>query len=519
MRTWWREALAQTTRFSVPPTLTPGLPTLDLMVDVEAERLTAVLRRGENERTLAVTGFGADSETPGLLAALDHIAGSTRRALGEVAPRPQPVARITSLNPRVVNAVEDAAGLVRTGAFGSAYEALKAARRRDGGAPFVLAPLAALELLRGEARRARDVTREAVGYTARCSPTVQHRLARTMLLASAALQPTRANEVDQELRRLALVARRERPNDDEPLYTEALAANFLADFDRSRPQLEALHRRLPEHGFVAYHLGWAYLGTGDPLAAASSLSEAGRRLPTPWVLLPWAIALFESDQHEGLTKLLDQALREHGERGHGHLHHQVLRMQAAHALLQDDIPRARRILLDDLRWLVHHPLELDQRAGDFADEGAVLVRLGGDRELPLLAAAVQKLPVEAATRDAAAFVGGMYQVMTTNRRAERLEETLGRDGDSPWSALLAAYAHEREGEVGAMQQSLARAALLSSSPMTKALLARSLRAVGKLREADLLQQTLAREMHTLNLRGRCQHPVFGPELAFAATLR
>lgn len=514
--TWWREALAQTRRFSVAPSGAPAATTVVLTVDAEAQALTATLRRIDEERLLAVSRFGPGSETPGLLASLDHLAWSARRALGEAAARPMAVARATSADPRVVTAVEDAEGLVRTGAFGSAYDALKAARRRDGGAPFVLAPLAALDLLRGDARRARDVCREAVGYAARCSPTVQHRLARTLLLANAALEPEQAGDVDRELQRLATVARRERPHDDAPRYTEALAANFLADFERARPQLEELRRRLPEHGFVAYHLGWACLGTSDPRAAAEHLAEAASRLPLPWVVLPWAIALYESAQHDALRRLLERARRGAGASG---LEHQVLRMMAAHALLRGERARARGLLLDDLRWLVQHPLELDRRAGDFADAGAVLVRLGSAPELRSLVAAVQKLPVEGATRDAAAFVGGLEQVRATGRRAVRLEESLGRDGDSPWSALLAAYAHEREGEVGAMQQALARAALLSSSPLTKALLARSLRAVGKAREADLLQRTLAREMQTLNLRGRCQHPLFGPELAFAVGLR
>ncbi len=519
VRTWWREALQQSERFAVAPQATPGLPVVALLADEAAGELTAVLRRDGRQTQLARVTFGLGRDAPGLLTALDRAAWSARRALGEAAPRPLAVARTTSADPRVVTAVEDAAALVRTGAFGAAYDALRAARRRDGGAPFVLAPLAALELLRGEARRAREVTREAVGYAARCAPTVQHRLARTLLLANAALDPNNAAAVDRELRRLATIARRERPHDDEPSYTEALASNFLGEFDRARPQLEALHRLLPEHGFVAYHLGWACLGDGDARAAAVHLTEASRRLPMPWVLLPWSIALFESGQHEELDALLERARREHGARGRGGLEHQALRMQAAHALLQRDLPRARRLLLEDLRWLVEHPLELDQRAGNFAEAGAVLVRIGGAAELPALVAAIQKLPVEAASRDAAVFVGGLHQVLTSGRRAERLEATLGRDGDSAWAALLAAFAHEQQGEVGAMQQALARAALLSSSPLTKALLARSLRAVGKVAEGELLRQTLDREMHTLALRGRCQHPLFGPELAFAATLR
>ncbi|MFN3240365.1 MAG: hypothetical protein ACE37K_02505 [Planctomycetota bacterium] len=519
VRTWWREAIGQTVAFSIAPKAYDGLAQLALTIDVDAKALTATLLRDGTETLLASAAYGEGLETPGLLAAIDQLAWAARRALGEAATRPLPVGRITSEDPRAVIAVEDADELIRTGGFSGAFAALRTARRHDGGAPFVLAPLAALELLRNDPTRARDISREALGYAARCSPTVQHRLARTLLLANAALEPRRAGRFDRELTTLAAVARRERPHDDEPRYTDALGHNFLADFATSRPLLEDLHRRLPERGFVAYHLGWACLGTDDAVAAAEHLREASLRLPTPWVLLPWAIALFESRRDDELGQVLDRARRDYGSGDRDSISHQVLRMQAAHALLTDQPERARELLLDDLRWLVKHPLALDARVGDFAEAGAVLVRLGSSDQLPNLVAAVQKLPVEAVTRDAAAFVGGMHQVLTTGVRAEGLEDALARDGDSAWSSLLAAYAHEREGEVGAMQNALARAALLSASPLTKALLARSLRAVGKAVEADRLHDTLKREMLTMHLRQPCQHPLFGPELAYAYLLR
>ena len=126
---------------------------------------------------------------------------------------------------------------------------------------------------------------------------------------------------------------------------------------------------------------------------------------------------------------------------------------------------------------------------------------------------------ERGVADACAFIGGMHQVQTTGVRAEKVERALSRDGDSPWSALLAAFAHERSGEVGDMQTTLARAARLSDSPMTKALLAKSLRAVGKMRDAERLHETMRRELLQLRLRQTCQHPVFGPELAYAYTVK
>ena len=515
--TWWREALSQTTRFSIAPKSDESLPTICLTVSTGTRTITASLYNADDETVIASVSYGRDSDTPGLLAAVDQLAWATRRALGEAAARPMPVESITSRDPEAVIAAADAAELIRTGGFNAAYEALRVARRRDGGAPYLLAPLASLELLRGDAKRARDISREALGYTARCSPTIQHRLARTLLLAKSALDPRQTAQNDRELKRLAQVARRERPHDDEPRYTAALAHNFLAEFTASRPLLEGLYRRLPERGFIAYHLGWACLGTDDPGAAADCLHEANRRLPTPWLLLPWCIALFEAQRHDELSALLRVAKRDFG--ASAGLRHQVIRMQAAQAILTRDLDAARALLLEDLQWLAQRPTELDQHAGDFAEEGAVLVRLGSDAALTALVAAVQQLPVEAATRDAAAFVGGMHQVQRTGRRARALEETLARDGDSAWGALLRGYAHERAGEVGAMQQQLARAALLSSSPLTKALLARSLREVGKQTEADLLNTALRREMLAIDLRAACEHPIFGPELAYAYSLQ
>lgn len=59
-----------------------------------------------------------------------------------------------------------------------------------GAAPFVLDGTASLLLLRGDFATAERTAREALGYENRLLPTTRHRLARTLLLARASLDPS-----------------------------------------------------------------------------------------------------------------------------------------------------------------------------------------------------------------------------------------------------------------------------------------------------------------------------------------
>lgn len=512
---WWREALHQTVAFALAEHDDRATAVLELSVDPAARGLAALLRTTDGERALAGESF-ADGE---LLAAIDRLAWATRLALGEDAEAPLPVAAITSADPAVALAVDDAQHLLATGAFASADRALRTARPRDGGAPFLLEGIAAIELLRNDPRAAERLCREALGYEARLSPTTRHRLARTLLLARASQDPGGAAVYDKELLQLALVTLRERPHDDEPALSEAIAHNFLGEFAVARGQLTALRTRLPERAVVAYHLGWACLADGAPREAAAQLADAALRLPGPWLLLPRAIALYEAGEHDELELVLAATLDEFARSDDDLLVHQVQRMQAAHALLRGKPDAARELLLADLRWLLRHPIALESRPGELAEAGAVLVRLGGAAELPSLLTAVQRQHGATAIADACAFVAGLQQIAARRERLPALETELSRGGESAWSARLKAFAHELRGEVGDMQVELAHAAQLSSSPMTKALLAKSLRAVGRSADADELQAALRRELTTLHLRQPCQHPLFGPELAFAFTLR
>ena len=137
---------------------------------------------------------------------------------------------------------------------------------------------------------------------------------------------------------------------------------------------------------------------------------------------------------------------------------------------------------------------------------------------PILAAAQEQHP-GTPVADACAFLGGMLDVQRTGEPATAAMAALGKGGDNAFAALLAAYGHERRGEIADMQTALAAAARLSSSPLTKALLAHGLRAAGRSAEADNLTAALRREMTTLQLRRPPRHPLLAPELAYAFTLQ
>ncbi len=505
---WWREALRQTVAFELHDGHDRALPNLELTIDPVAHKLAACLRSGTAEIALAGGAFAPDD----LPAAIDRLAWSARLALGESVAPPVAVAAGTSAIPWVVLATDDAQLLLRDGGIVAAQKLLLEARRRDGASPFVLDALASITLLRGELAAAERIAREALGYGNRLLPTTQHRLARTMLLARASQSPDRATEHDRELATLGAVAHRERPHDPQPEFSLALADNFLGDFAASCARLTALAPRLPDQPIVAYHLGWAHLGAGQAAAAAPWFERAAARLPAGWLLLPRSIALYECGRHDELSTLL-QRQRDDDSAESLALRYDVLRMQAAHALLRGDGPAARELLLATMRWLLKNPLVLAKRAGEFAETGEVLVRLGGAAELPSLLAAVQQQHTGKPVADACSYVDGLART-SAGGGPVAAEANLG-GGDNAWAARLAAWRHEVRGEVADMQAELARATRLSSSPMTTALLAQALRTSARMAEAEQLGATLRAEMRTFRLREPCRHPLLGPELAFA----
>lgn len=508
---WWREALRQTVAFAVHEGAVASAGVVVRLAIAPGARTLVAFGELPQRGELALGGESfADGD---LTAAIDRLAWTVRKALGEDAAPPVAVAACTSADARVVLGVDDGRALLRDGSVPAAIRALRTARQRDGASPLVLDALAAATLLVGDAEGAERICREALGYTARLSPTTQHRLARTMLMARASLKPDAASQRDRDLALLAATAARERPHDPEVRITTALAANFLGEFAAARPQLEALVRELPDQAILSYHLGWAQLATGDAAGAVASFAAAAVRLPPAWLALPRAMALFEAGHHTELDVLLADLL--HEARGAPDQSHAVLRMQAAHAYLQGNGAAAAECILADCRTLLTDPLLLDQHAGEFAEAGAVLVRLGRAADLPPLLAAIQGQRSGSPIADVCAYLGGLCEIAKTGEPARTTVDRLAQNGENAWSALLSAYGHEVRGEVADQQADLARAAKLSDSPMTKALLANGLAAIGRTDEAEALRTALRRELATIHLRRRPQSPLLGPELAFA----
>lgn len=514
--TWvlWHEALCQSARFTVLSRQPVGgtHPRLQLHAEPASRRLAALLVTDSNE---SVPLGGESCADDDLGAAIDRLARVAREALGEATTTtPVPVAASVGADAAFVDAASDAHTLLADGAIEAAFRLFTRTRARDGGSPYLLDGLAEAELLRGHPARAERLALEALSFTARLAPHRQHRLARTLLLARSSSNPQSAPERDRDLLDLGRVFGNERPYDPERLLTLGLAENFLGRFAAALPPLQTLVALDPTHAIAHYHQGWAFLGIGDYPAAVDAFARAAVRLPTPTVIVPRAISLYSAGRHEELAQLLATLAADLIERD-SNLLHDLRRMQAAHALLRGDDAAARALLRADFTWLVTHPGALDSRVGEFAEAGIVLVRLGDARSLPPVLAALQQQRPGTAIADAISFLGGLVTVAETGTRAEAVERQLSRGGDSVFSLLLQALAHERRGELGDQYDTLARAARMTDSPLVKFLLARSLATMGRRDEGEQLLATVRTEMLRINLRQRAHHPLLGPELAYA----
>lgn len=509
----WHEALRQSARFVVldGDGGAPDRRRLRLTVDLGSNRLAALLVAAGGD---SVPIGGDTIEGGDLGAAIDRLARTAREALGEATATPIPTAAGVGRDPSFVDAAADAHRLLRDGAIEGAFRLFTRMRARDGGSPYVLDGLAETELLRGHPGTAERIAQEALGFTARLMPHRQHRLARTLLLARASQRPETAPERDRQLRDLGRVFQRERPHDPQALLTLGLAENFLGEFEAALPHLRAFVDLEPDHPLGHYHLGWTQLALGHAPAAVDEFAAAALRLPAASMIVPQSIALYGAGQTEALEQRLADIATELAERDSLQLH-DLRRMQAAHALLRRDDERAAQLLREDFTWLVSHPSAIDERVGEFAEAGVVLARLGGARALPPILAALQQQRPGTALADAISFLSGVVTVAETGARAEAVERQLSRGGDSVFSLLLAALAHERRGELGDQYSALARAARMGDSPLLKMLLARSLVAMGRQPESDQLMAALRTEMLRIDLRQRARHPLLGPELAYA----
>jgi hypothetical protein len=497
----WRESLRQspTIDFAHGPVAT-GANTaqqLQLSYDATARTFTATLSNQGNAVHLAGVRI---VNTPG--AALDELAARTRTALGERELQDlTPIEMGYSKDLSVVAACEAALVQLQDGGFAAATRMLTAARPRDGGCTMLLDAMATAAVLRGQTREAVALATEALALRQRLMPATQHRLARTLLLARASISTATARRCDEDLLQLSTVAQRERPADPDPRVSGAIALNFLGRFAEARTALTPLAPRLPRSFSVRYHLGWAELGCGEANVAAQHFAAVAAVLPPSALLVPRALARFEAGDHDGLRTWLQEIAQDRAFAETEALH-EVRRMQAALELLTGHRDSAAAWMLRDL-------------AGARVEAGEVLVRLGqGERLRPMLAT-LQALKPDPAIADAVAYVSGLIEIRATTRSLPELSENMRNRGVGVWGDLLDAYGSEVQGKLAAERSALAQAAKASSSPLVKAALQRNLRRSGNTLEADALRTAMQREMKVIDLRRRSQHPLLGPELAFA----
>jgi hypothetical protein len=272
--------------------------------------------------------------------------------------------------------------------------------------------------------------------------------------------------------------------------------------------------RLPRSFSARYHLGWAELGCGNANAAAQQFGLVAATLPASALLVPRALARFESGDHSGLRTWL-QDMADDRAFAETEALHEVRRMQASLELLTGHPEAAAAWMLRDLAWILEQPSRLDTRAGEIAEVGEVLVRLGHGARLRPMLASMQALKPDPAIADAVAYVSGLVEIHAAGRPIPELAEGLRNRGVGVWGDLLDAYGCHVQGKLAGERAALAQAAKSSSSPLVKAALQRNLRHAGNTAEADALRAALQREMKALDLRSKSQHPLLGPELAFA----
>ncbi|GAB4156923.1 MAG: hypothetical protein Fur0037_25090 [Planctomycetota bacterium] len=509
----WREAIGQSSKFDfVPPgdRLDDEPPlALELLRDASAGVLTATLH-AEGSPPLVLGAVPATD----LLSAVDRLAWQVRIALGDD-EAPVPVGECVSRSRAAAIGAERARRLLAQGDFEGARREAEKARGEDGGSPFVLDVLSAACLLAGDAERAASIAEEALTFRGRLSPPVEHRLARTLLLGRSLARAGQRAAFRLELLRLSEVALRERPHDPQVLFTRALALNLSDRFSEALPLLHRLSDRLRDHALVAYHLGWAELGTGDARGALLAFRKAAPKLPRESLVVPMAISYFEAGEHEALDRWLLELLDEARTTG-GSAAHAILRMLASHAILTGRLDLAGDRLLEDLAWLCQRPSILETRAGDLAEEGQVLVLLGRAGDLGRSLSAVSNLRPSGVLADVLSFLTGLQQVAGTGNRAEAIEERLARTGGMDvWSNLLKAMGHRARGEVLDEYSALVQASRLSDSPLVKAALVRSLRLTGRRTEALTLRSAIRRELRAIHLAEVIRHPILAPDLAHA----
>ncbi|MHC4514944.1 MAG: tetratricopeptide repeat protein [Planctomycetota bacterium] len=461
---------------------------------------------------LATTTFSPAEPATALLTALDDLALDTRRALGEhVRVEPVRAALAYSASVRCVTLTEDAIAELAKGQLHAGMASLRRARREDGGCAFTLMLLATAANALGDGQAALRIADEALRLSHRLTPTTTHRLVRTYRWTTGD---------NRKLLEAGQVFQRERPHDPHGIYTEALALNMMNQSTQALPKLRTLGARWPENASVQFQLGYALLATDQPEAALEAFELAQRRLPEPVVVRPRVMALFHAGKQKELARVL-QGLATSPRVKDGPALHEVLRMQAAHAILTRDLDAAARFLLADLMWVRQHATSFDRYALEVAEAGELLARLGKHKELLLAIQGFQQLERLPPTfRAALTYLGGLVSV-AQNQKPEAAQAVLAKDGRETWSQMLSAAHHRSRGELREEAQALERAMGGTSDPLVLASYARVLLAAGEREQSERIARELHKRLVSFDQRRPREHPLMSPAwaLAYVATAR
>ncbi len=487
---------------------------LSIAIDPQAKVLTASLRRaGTAPLPLTSTGYSDRQFNAGI----DELCLGILQALGSGLDNPiEDCARIYSSDPSCIEQTE--AGLVALdrGNVLAAVESFQRARSKDSGSTVTILGLGTAQLRAGRAEDAVATARAALEHMSqRMSATTQHRLARLVLLGEVSSDPRRAVANDEALLQLGEASLRERPYDPHGLYSQALALNYLGRFKESEPLLVRVHERWPGVPLVAYHLSFAQLAIDEPEAALQTIEGAERKLPIENVVLPKCLALYHAGHQKELEKYLIRLARKR--RGvDDRRPHEIMRMQAAHAILMGKGEAAAEHLLTDMDWLRQRPSILQSLALDFAESGEVLAHLGQYEELAISLQAMDDVRVHAPSfRQAQAYLSALVSIQETGELPANAISTLEGDERFVWSTLLKAALHRRQGELVEEATDLATAIRITDSALTQASLARSFDAMGRADDAKRLRSNLGQRLMVIDLRRPLNHPLLSPARALA----
>jgi hypothetical protein len=500
-----REALRQSARLDFASGVedTPIPQELRVQLDATATSLTSTLHwPGQAPLPLA------SASGPDLPSAIDALAIATRHALGDPCrlgvDGALPVALIYTGQARCAEHTEAALVESARGNSRSALSLLRSARIADPGCTLTLCLLAEAQLDLGEAEAAAKTAQEALRYDERLAPTTEHRLARALLLARG----------QRDLLELARVAAGERSHDPHVRYSQALAANLAGDFATAAPLLRDLQRRWPQSGPVGYHLTFAELGLGDARAGLAAIERSRQSLSRFSLVLPRSLALYHDGRHAELQRYLEETAADPAVQK-SPLQHEILRMQAAQAVLAGREEAAVHFLLQDLEWIRQRQSRLSELALDLAEDCEVLLRLRRGAELRprLRAIAVLGRPPQA-LQQVLTYVEGRLAI-EEGGEAKAAAAMLDRESHPVFGSLLRAAVHHKRGELWEEGKELANASLATDDALVHASLAVALRRSGKEKEAVDVLAELKLQLLKIDLRDPRRHALLSPGRALA----